>query len=285
MGILCPELFNSMLVVCAHRGSMANDITKVAFSNAVLSSRGAIRKAHDTATWLSKLQLLVSRGLKADQAIKLFNEQATRESQLQGQKRVALLALLQAPTGTASFLLNHASEFGSSGAFSEECFANKTLFPGYQPKAGDKAWQKRLTVTENGFLTFLQHVDQSHRESICKGKWPKEKIQEHLLMAQLVITLEQELSEMGISSSQKLKEAFLGLDSNLELDLQVAISEKASKFKLTDIRFAQDLIKSHSQEASSKFTTNYEKKMVAAGELEREEFDLMKQMFQCLRMT
>ena len=46
--------------------------------------------------------------------------EATRESQLAGQKRVALLFLLSAPPGTAELLLKHTSEFGSQSAFAED---------------------------------------------------------------------------------------------------------------------------------------------------------------------
>ena len=106
---------------------MSTDITHVAFENAKLSARGAIRQAHDVPTWLSKLALLQSKGLKADAVIKAWNDVATRDSQITGQKRVALLQLLASPLELCQLLIKHASEFGQKGAFSEECFANKAL--------------------------------------------------------------------------------------------------------------------------------------------------------------
>ena len=48
---------------------------------------------------------------------------ATKESQIRGERRVSLLALLTAPTEVAQLLVQHSSESGSASAFSEECFA------------------------------------------------------------------------------------------------------------------------------------------------------------------
>ncbi|CAJ1394735.1 unnamed protein product [Effrenium voratum] len=118
--ILHPALFESMRVIWARRATLSTDIKRVAFANAALSSRGSIRRAHDVPTWLSKLSLLCTKGFKADAAIKAWNMEATRESQLAGQKRVALLFLLSAPPGTAELLLKHTSEFGSQSAFAED---------------------------------------------------------------------------------------------------------------------------------------------------------------------
>ena len=249
---------------------MSHDLMQVAFTNAKLSSRGAIRKSHDVACWLSKISMLVDRGLKAESAIKAWNQEATRESQLTGQKRVALLALSSGPAGTTKLLLDHASFFGSASAFSEECFAAKNLFPGYFPRTVlDKTWRSRLTVTDAGFLLFLRYTDACHHQKLpeTRGKLSKERCAELSQLTQLVVT-------------SKLTDALLDCDANLELELQVALSEKAAKWKPADLTLVQEILKAHSATADSKFFV--EKRVVAAGELEREEFDLMKKMFEYL---
>ena len=74
-----------------------HDIQAVAYQNAMLSQAGSLRKAHDVPTWLMKLKLLQQKGLAAEEAIKKWNQQATKEAQLQGQKRTCLLNLLNCP--------------------------------------------------------------------------------------------------------------------------------------------------------------------------------------------
>ena len=261
---------------------MSHDLMKVAFTNAKLSSRGAIRKPHDVACWLSKMGMLVDPGLKAESAIKAWNLEATRESQLTGQKRVALLALLCAPAGTKKLLLDHASYFGSASAFSEECFAAKNLFPGFVPRSvPDKTWRSRLSITDAGFLLFLRYIDAAHHQTRadCRGKLSKERYAELSQVCQLVVSVEEELKEGGVVTS-KVTDALLACEANLELELQVALSEKGMKWKPADLTLVQEILKEHSATTDSKFFV--EKRVVAAGELEREEFDLMKKMFEHL---
>lgn len=282
LAVMHRELYDSLTMIHCRRGSMSHDLMKVAFTNAKLSSRGAIRKSHDVACWLSKLDMLCERGLKAEAAIKACNQEATRDSQLLGQKRVALLALLQGPPGTKQLLLDHASFFGSSSAFSEECFAAKNLFPGYQPRSVlDKAWRSRLTVTEAGFLMFLRYTDSSHHQKLAetRGKLSKERIAELSQLAQLAVSVETELQDGGVVTNRHT-EALLQGDGNLELELQVALSEKSSKWKVGDLTLVQEILKQHSATADAKFSV--EKRVVAAGDLEREEFELMLKQFEPL---
>ena len=57
------------------------------------------------------------------------------------------------------------------------------------------------------------------------------------------------------------------------------MTEKSSGFKMTDVGFIQDLLKTHESQQSSKFPASNAKRMVAAGELQKEEFALMQSMF------
>ena len=60
---------------------------------------------------------------------------------------------------------------------------------------------------------------------------------------------------------------------------EVAVTEKSGNFKMTDISAVQDLLKGHVATQSSLFPVNNQRRMVAAGELQREEYDLMIEMF------
>ena len=91
LAVLCPKLYESLQCVWARR-IMQKDLKSIAFearlfllvvsrekitgfrmhvieANATLSARGEIRRARDVATWLSKLLLLKSKGMKADSVI------------------------------------------------------------------------------------------------------------------------------------------------------------------------------------------------------------------------
>ncbi|CAJ1461118.1 unnamed protein product [Effrenium voratum] len=281
--ILHPALFESMRVIWARRATLSTDIKRVAFANAALSSRGSIRRAHDVPTWLSKLSLLCTKGFKADAAIKAWNMEATRESQLAGQKRVALLFLLSAPPGTAELLLKHTSEFGSQSAFAEEAFSNKAIQVGAVTKTGDKIWSKRLTQTAASFVMMIRFVDATHRRLLPgnRAKLSKEALQEAAHLCQLLQAVQDDLAEQGVAATS-LSEKLLAGDRNLEMELQVALAERSASWTSAGLTVVKELMKGHAASAEGKFRTESEKRSIVAGELEREEFSLMLKMFECL---
>ena len=133
---LSPQLHQSMTVISATR-SVATDAASIAIENAKLSARGDIRKGHDTITWLSKLSLL--KQLSPTEVLRRWNEAATRKSALPGQKRTAILQLLELPQESVLLLLEHSSNFGEDTAFAHDAFANKRLSPGFSPPQHRKA--------------------------------------------------------------------------------------------------------------------------------------------------
>ena len=276
--VLAPALWESLVQISCRR-VMSVDLTSICFQNAQSSARGNIRRAHDVATWLAKLSMLQSRGLKADSILKQWNEVATKESQIGGQKRVALLALLAAPTEVAQLLVRHSSEFGSQSAFSEECFAQKQLQIGYTARGLNKAWSGRLVMTPASLILMCQFVDEGHRRQLSelRGKLSKDTMQEAAAMAQLVLSVETELREQGIVT-KAVSKAFLNGDMNLQLELQLALSEKSAQFKIMQLSCVSQLLKEHDAGQSVKFAAAQSKHHVLAGELEKEEFTLMEQM-------
>jgi len=159
---------------------MSSDVATVALHNAALSRKGAMVKSHDVATWVAKLQLLKNHGLTPAQVIATWNQQTTKESQLVGQKKVALLNLLEAPSEVIQLLIAHCSEFSDKSAFAEECFASKQILPGYVPRSGSKSWNKRLTCTSESLALMMRYVDASHRRKLAdtRAKLSKESMSE-----------------------------------------------------------------------------------------------------------
>ena len=68
-------------------------------------------------------------------------------------------------------------------------------------------------------------------------------------LAQLVTSMEQELKDGGVVTT-KISEALLACDGNLELELQVALSKKSSKWKIADVTLVQEVLKNHSFRSS-----------------------------------
>lgn len=111
-------------------------LTSVALRNAQLSHRGSIRKAHCVITWVSKLLLLQANGVSdAASVIKQYNTGASSAGQLQGNKRVGILALLALPQTALEILVHTASALGEHSPWSEEAWANKKIMPGFTCQA------------------------------------------------------------------------------------------------------------------------------------------------------
>lgn len=158
--LLCPYLQESMLAIYCRQELFVADAESLAFANAKLSARGSIRRAHCVLTWLGVFQSMKvsDSGPGPSDLIKRWNAQSTREGQLQGAKRAALLQLLSLKEDSVSLLLRHLSDFGSGTAFPEDAFSHKRLLPGGCPRGvsvSSKDWNTRLTVTVRGFNTML----------------------------------------------------------------------------------------------------------------------------------
>lgn len=209
---LSPDLQRSLTAIFARRELMSSDSQSVALANAKLSQQGSIRKAHCVLTWLGKLALLQQKGLNPEQVIKAWNQGSTQAGSLQGNKRVALLQLLNMPSAVTQVLLEHLSEFGSNTAFLEDAFSNKKLSVGARSRSGSKVWNDRLQVTEQGLLMMVQFVHRQHQKKLpgTHQKMRKEGLEEALAMSQVLISLAAELVDQNpISQSIIETEAHL----------------------------------------------------------------------------
>lgn len=111
--------------------------------------------------------MLQEKGLTASEVVKRWNGNSTRESQLLGAKRTALLQLLVLHATSIEILLRHLSEFGSNTAFVEDSFAQKRVLPGGTFCGGvSKEWQQRMQVTEESFNLCLEYIDAQRRRKL-----------------------------------------------------------------------------------------------------------------------
>lgn len=202
LGVFAPHLLSTLQGVWRRRGLMSSDVATVALQNVSISRKGAMVKSHDVATWVAKLQLLKNRGLTPSQVIATWNQQTTRESQLVGQKNVALMNLLEAPAQVVEMLIAHCSEFSDKSAFAEECFASKQILPGYVPRSGSKSWNKRLTCTQESMVLMMRYVDASHRRKLAgtRAKLSKESMAEASQMAIFALMLDEFCKEQGVAA-------------------------------------------------------------------------------------
>ena len=192
---LSPDLQRSLTAIYSRREILSTDSQSIALANAKLSRQGAIRKAHCVLTWLGKLSLLQSKGLKAEEVLKAWNSSATQAGQLQGNKRVAVLQLLNMPPAVIEILLDHLSEFGDKSAFPEDAFSNKKLSIGARYRSGNKTWNDRLTISAEAVVMMLKYIHRQHQKKLpgTHQKLRKEALEEALHMSQLLVSLSAEL--------------------------------------------------------------------------------------------
>ena len=181
--------------------------------------------------------------------IKKYNESATKDSAIQGAKRMGLVALLDLPEQCLSLLLQHVSEFGFDGcAFNETAFSNKKPMPGFQPRANsDRAWQKRLAATSEGYELLVRYVHCSHarKPSAFRSKLDTAAMTEATQMSQLLISCLQEIQDQHAlpgGAKDKILQDFVDGDNNLELELQGAISELKKGWQPAELTPFRELI-------------------------------------------
>lgn len=278
---LQPTLQQSLTRIVARVSLVATDAASVALENAKLSARGDIRQAHDLSTWLSKLQVLKVKGLSPTEILRRWNDSCTKAAQIVGSRRSAILQLLDLPHTSIELLLAHSSHFGEATAFTNETFANKRLAPGYAPRGVDKAWQKRLTVTHEGWRLFVRfvHCSQDRKPPVLRKKWEKDALEEALNMAQTVVSCCEEVTAQHPVPLADIEEqvirSFLEGNMSLELEVQAAMSEARASFQPAELQVFKDLIAASLAKRDDKMAALGQSQRISAGELERQAFDIM----------
>ena len=176
--VLSPKLYETLLSMSCLLGTPAIDASSIALENARRSSRGSIQKMHGI-TWLAKLNTLTQEEFSPTEVIRRWNDTCTKSGALEGQKKLAL------KQPCIQLLLDHVPEFGPEGsAFTDAAFANKHLIPGFGPRVGEKSWQQRLTITDEGFELFLRYVH--HRCTRAKGATNSQQVRQECLKRGIV---------------------------------------------------------------------------------------------------
>ena len=236
-----PGLASSVQAIRAVKVVVADDPVAIAFSNANLSARGAIRRAPCTLTWLGTLNMIHESQpqLDASNIILKWNEQSTKAAQIVGSKRTCLLQLLHLDADAIDVLLAFVSRVGTEGkCFSEECFANKKIMPGYTPKNFSPSWNGKLRVTPQSFLSMLKSliVQFERKPKAIRRMFDKAQIEEASAQSALLHTsIAELLSEIAYDEEHRAKldaviTSFEDGDATLQLQLQTFVSAKTSDF-------------------------------------------------------
>ena len=277
-----PTLYHSMLGVTCRLGMAATDPSTIALENARLSAAGSIRKKHDPITWAAKLMTLKNKGLSPTEIIRRWNDGATRDGALNGAKRTAVLAMLELSDESLNLLIKHVSEFGiENSAFQDSAFSNKKILPGHSPGCnGDKAWQKRLTITDKGFQLFIRYVHEKHarKSTHTRSKSDRTAMEEAVNMSQLLQSCFEELSEQYPIPSETwdgVLKPFLDGNNNLELDLQGAASELKNGWQPADLPCFKAVIAESTAKRDGKLERLGQGAKISPGQLEKQRFDLL----------
>ena len=283
---LCPRLQASMTACHIRLHGVASDAISVCLENARLSARGAICKAHDVLTWVLKLAKLKPAGVKPSEVLKRWNAECTKDSQLLGAKRTAVLNLLDAPESAIQILMEHLSEFGLDGvAFREDCFSSKKLSVGFQPRSGlQKPWQDRLKVTAEGLTLTLCYLHEAHKRKCPESrvKLDRKAVEEAQQMAQLLLAGVQEAQAQYPLSQEAVQEHILGPfvagDMNLEMELQSALSELPTDWRSLNLTHISRAVQTHCDvRDTAMMRLTGQGLSIEAGQLEQQAFALVLQ--------
>ena len=230
---------------------------------------------------MDKLRL-ASPNLDAGQIIKEHNDQCSSRGALTGGKRVAVLNLMQkAPSAALAVLVRDLSEHGASKtAFTDDCWANKKLFPGFCFPAPAGAWKSRRLVSDESFMLFIRHVIQQQSERIAnaKRKWEKPSLEDACQMAAAVFAFANE-AKMGSPMTAHavidlvLVEGFVKNDSNIVLEMQAHVHELQPSLTWRDLNCLKVAINTEVVKADV-IVTGVEKTTQIAQKLEEDEFTL-----------
>ena len=241
-----PGLASSVQKIHAAKVNVSDDPLAIAFSNATLSQRGSIRRAHDTVTWLGTLHLLRQHNPNLDGTtiVNKWNSQCTRAAQLVGSKKSSLLNLLACRVDEILLLLSFVSRVGTDGkCFAEDCFANKRIMPGFAPRSYSPTWNGRLRVTPESFHTMLQAliIRFERKPKALRRLYDKAQIEDVSAQSALLLSSIAELKAdvpldvEHIATADAVVTSFENGDSTLELQLQSYLSEKHPNFTYSQL--------------------------------------------------
>ena len=136
------------------------------FYNFKESIRGSIRKPPNAMTWVHSLMALVKCG-ESDTGgvIRTWNAQATRSSQIVGEKSQSIKNVMELmPAAAYKSIMDLVAKIGwERSPWSDQALANKKIYPGFAPRGASKAWNERTKITRASMTLMVDHI--SHQAS------------------------------------------------------------------------------------------------------------------------
>ena len=136
------------------------------FFNFKESIRGSIRKPPNAMTWVHSLMALVKCGeTDPGGVIRIWNAQASRNSQIAGEKAQSIKNIMELmPPAAYTAIMDLVGKIGwEKSPWSDQALANKKIYPGFAPRGANKAWNERTKITRASMVLMVQHI--SHQAS------------------------------------------------------------------------------------------------------------------------
>ena len=265
----------------------APDVMAVAFKNAALAYRGSIRQAHDVLNWIQKLEKVsIATGVTPDDVLTKWNNECPSEAKVTGNKRTCCMNILKHINLQArTILINHASNHGSQGAFTDDAFTSKKIFPGYKNKAKTSAkWIRWQTVSHDSFILMMQHMIKRHEttDASMRTKITKAKIEKAAELSALASAIKQDVLEAHQAlPPEHIQSTFIAAlidnDPNLLMSLEAALADADKDFNVMDLPVLNDVIAEWEKTTFAATATVPPVTMrIGATELEAQEFNLWK---------
>ena len=280
------NLLESLRAIRVRVNPVAPDMMSVAFRNALLAHRGSIRQAHDVLNWIQKLdKVSAATGQPAEDVLQRWNQQCPDNAKVVGNKRLCCFNILKAMSVEArAVLIEHASKYGSNGAFTDDAFTSKKVLPGYKPRLqSNPKWTRWLTVTNDSLKLMLQHVIRKHEDTnaAVRCKIQKQKLERASDMAALVSHIAEDVLEANPSlpRDQLWKtfiESFINNEPNIVMALEDALTDQTPTFDVMVLPVLNDMLlefckTAKDNGAAAPLMLNFR---VEATELQQSEFNL-----------
>ena len=209
----------------------------------------------------------------------------TKGFRLGGNKRMALMTLLDAPRDGVQLILDQISRLGIEGAVAnEECMSAKHIYPCHVWRQSQlPVWARMLRVSDESFTFMCRLMVERYERKLpsLRQKVTKSQIEELSQVAALAVSLaDVVVKEHAISPAKA--QAFLNqvvADDSVLMELQTHMHEKQATFTALDVVALNDLVKATRQQSDTMILAQGgqapDTMLVAAGELEDKEWALV----------
>ena len=223
------NLLESLKAIRVRVAICAPDVMAVAFKNALLTHRGAIRQAHDVLNWIQKLEKVsAATGVSAEDVLNKWNSECPAEAKVTGNKRLCCMNILKnVNLECRTLLLEHASKYGAKGSvFTDDAFTSKKILPGYKVRLSTPRWIRWQSISNESFYLMLKHAIRKHETSAdtIRCKESKTNIERLSEKAALVVGITQDVLEAHVELPRvDLENTFIDAFVNNDPDLLMAL--------------------------------------------------------------